>query len=389
MNAKNYRAETMSQALAEVKRDLGRDAVILHTRCIRKGGFLRLLGGRRIWEVTASPNVNVPDRAPTGQYVCDNPDARRPKAPAKPIPPPQPPAPATEGMAQEMSELRRLVQALVDRQPDSAPATAAAPGELERFRRVLLDQDVDEGLADALLDQVHAGLPDEQREDADLIYARLCQLIADRIGPAAPADSSPARVVALIGPTGVGKTTTVAKLAANAKLRRHKKVGLLTLDTYRIAAVDQLRTYAEIINVPLQAVLTPEELGQAVREFRQLDLILIDTAGRSQNDDRRLSQLRAFLEAARADEVHLLLSATASPRCARGVLDKFGTLGANRLILTKLDEVETMGAVLNVAAAATTPLSYVTTGQDVPDDIETPDPYQLAEQIMGEALHVA
>ena len=160
------------------------------------------------------------------------------------------------------------------------------------------------------------------------------------------------------------------------------------MDTYRIAAVEQLRTYAEIIGVPLHAVLTPEELRETVESLRDHDLVLIDTAGRSQNDRVRLNHLGKFVQAARADEVHLVIAATASSRCARQVMTNFAPLGANRVILTKLDEADSLGVVLNVSAAAGVPLSYVTTGQEVPDDIEAVDANRLADRLLG-GLHVA
>jgi flagellar biosynthesis protein FlhF len=159
-------------------------------------------------------------------------------------------------------------------------------------------------------------------------------------------------------------------------------VGLVTLDTYRIAAVEQLRTYAEIIEVPLRTVLSAGELHQAVHGMRDVDVVLIDTAGRSQNDQPRLNELRTMIAAAGADEVHLLISATANRRCARNVLDRFGSLGATKIVLTKLDEAETYGTILSFSAEPEAPLSFVTTGQDVPDDIEPADPWQLAQRVL-------
>jgi flagellar biosynthesis protein FlhF len=191
-------------------------------------------------------------------------------------------------------------------------------------------------------------------------------------------------VIALIGPTGVGKTTTIAKLAANHKLHEGRKVGLITIDTYRIAAVDQLKAYADIIEVPLETVLTPGELQQAVRSMADMDVVLIDTAGRSPNNRMRLSQLRSFLAAGAPDEVHLVVSATSSRACAKGTLEHFCPLGVNRIILTKLDEAETFGVILT-AASAGKPLSYYTTGQDVPDDIACADSRRLAGMIVEES----
>ncbi len=187
----------------------------------------------------------------------------------------------------------------------------------------------------------------------------------------------------MIGPTGVGKTTTIAKLAANLKLRQNRKVGLITIDTYRIAAVEQLRTYAQIIHVPLRVVMTPDELSAAIDEMDDLDAILIDTAGRSQRNVERLDELKEFLDAAAADEVHLVLSTTANVKNLQAAMDRFGSLGANKLILTKLDEAVSFGMILSIVKRMDAALSFVTTGQDVPDDIEVGQGRRLAQRILG------
>src|SRR5256885_1984087 len=186
-------------------------------------------------------------------------------------------------------------------------------------------------------------------------------------GPAAPGLR---RVVALVGPTGVGKTTTVAKLAANFKLVHGLRPGLVTVDTYRIAAVEQLRTYAEIIDLPLAVANAPSEMKPALDELGDVDLVLIDTAGRSPRDEVKIRELADFLAEARPDEVHLVLSAVAGERSLRSAVERFSVVRADRLILTKLDEADGLGGVLAVLGHADRPVSYLTTGQAVPDDIE-------------------
>ena len=184
------------------------------------------------------------------------------------------------------------------------------------------------------------------------------------------------------GPTGVGKTTTVAKLAANFKLAHGVRVGLITVDTYRIAAVEQLKTYAEIIDLPLAVVNDPVEMPRALDELGAVDLVFIDTAGRSPRDEVKIRELAEFLLQARPDEVHLVLSAVAGQRSLRSAVERFAMVQVDRLILTKLDEADSLGGVLAVLGLSSRPVSYLTTGQAVPDDIEPADRKRLARLIL-------
>ena len=192
------------------------------------------------------------------------------------------------------------------------------------------------------------------------------------------------KVVALVGATGVGKTTTVAKLAANFRLRSGIKMGLVTVDTYRVAAVEQLRTYAEIIELPMKVVTNPLEMRRALDDLAGLDLVLIDTAGRSPKDDLQIQELKSLLAEAHVDEVHLVLSLTTSLRGLEASAAKFAGAGTTALILTKLDEASGMGALLSVARRIKLPISYLTAGQAVPDDIEPAHPRRIARLVLGQ-----
>lgn len=386
METRTYQAVTMAKALVEVKRDLGPAAVILHTRRFRKGGMLGFIGGRTMWEVQASGNVNVLPRSAKGQYLPTT-------------APPGELASDTDGqvaaaeqamganqaaLADKMSEIHRMVGTLLDGGPDHSVQDLPQP--LADLRQHLLDQDVEADIADELIGELRSGLTDQEATSQSLLAERLTELIAGRIkttgGRSAPSQTSHRKLIALIGPTGVGKTTTIAKLAANYKIREKKSVGLITIDTYRIAAVDQLRTYAEIIQVPLDVVLTPGELHRAIQATSGLDVVLIDTAGRSQNNEMRLNELQRFTEAAGCDQVHVVVSAAGSPRVAAAAMERFAALGANGVIISKLDEAATFGMILNIASRSEAPIGYVTTGQDVPDDIAPADPSVLAKCIM-------
>jgi len=237
-----------------------------------------------------------------------------------------------------------------------------------------------------LLQQLRRELNPQQLADRAIVNARLGAYIEAMVpagGPVICDRSDRAKVVVLVGPTGVGKTTTIAKLAASFRLREHRSVALVTIDTYRIAAVDQLRTYAQILDVPLKVVLTPDEFRDVLAGLRSHDLIFVDTAGRSQNDTIKLNELRRFFESAKPDEVHLVLAGNCSHKVMLSAVRQFGSLGIDRVIFTKLDESVGFGVVLSVIKQVDAKLSYLTTGQDVPDDIEVGSGRRLAQLILG------
>ncbi|MCC5786579.1 MAG: flagellar biosynthesis protein FlhF [Phycisphaerales bacterium] len=248
----------------------------------------------------------------------------------------------------------------------------------------LVEQEVAAELAEDIIgevrDELHAG---EQR-DATIVRETVLRRLAIRL-PVAGEPQSAADgplTVALIGPTGVGKTTTLAKLAATYKLRRARRVGLITCDTYRIAAVEQLRTYADIIGLPLRVASGPDEMAAARRALADCDVVLIDTPGRSQHDQDRLGELSELLEAAKADEVHLVLSSAASESVLARTTERFLPLGPQRVVLTKLDEAVSFGFIPSVCKRSGLPLSFVTTGQEVPDHIETARSERLARLVL-------
>jgi len=379
----------MAGALQKVKRDLGRHAVILHTRTFKKGGFLGL-GGRNVVEITAttpSSDSVAGTRSASGPPRWSNDASVAPESPTSRPPPPAPfGSPGDESIRSDLGTIRSLVEELVSESRLSrAPAV---PSELFETYTDLLQRQVAEEIARDLLNRLRERLTGQELRDRQTVREHLARCVAEMIPEAGSIELDErlgrAKVVALVGPTGVGKTTTIAKLAAHFKLRERKHVGLITIDTYRIAAVDQLRTYARIIDVPLEVVLSPEELSDAVGRMRGLDLVLIDTAGRSQNDSIRLNELRAFFEKVRPDETHLVLSSTGTSVHLRSAIERFGTLGADRIIFTKLDEAVGFGVILGAVRTVEKRLSYVTMGQDVPDDIEVGRAADLARLILGE-----
>ena len=221
--------------------------------------------------------------------------------------------------------------------------------------------------------------------DAALVKARVAELLEDEIKVTGPitTEADKCRVVALVGPTGVGKTTTIAKLAANYRLREKRRVGLITVDTYRVAAVEQLRTYADIIDLPMEVVATPREMREAVARMSHLDLVLMDTAGRSPRDEVKIQELKSMLSEAEPDEVHLVLSSTAGAKSLISTAEKFADVGTTALLLTKLDEAHSLGHLVSLVRECRLPVSYLTDGQNVPDDIQVAERGAMAERVVG------
>ena len=297
-------------------------------------------------------------------------------------------------MRDELLAIRSMVGEVLQRQVTSSRSgpIPTMPQALFDMYLKLIGQDLSEELADHIVDDVREELALPELEDEAVVQEAVRRHLADYIPaadeavPLRTADGRPL-TIALIGPTGVGKTTTLAKLAATFKLRHRRKVGLITADTYRIAAVDQLRTYANIIGLPLQVVLTPGEMRQAVHALSDCDVILIDTAGRSQNDAGRLEELEQFLTAANPHETHLVLSSTAGEKVLLREAEAFSALGVEKVVLTKLDEAVSFGVLVGVIRQIGKKLSFLTTGQEVPDHIEAGRPERLAGLVLGEKVH--
>jgi len=432
----------MAEALEKVKNALGSDAVILHTRTLRKGGLLGV-GAKTVVEITASRDVNAlhpaerraiigrrMDRAGGGRSTrvdAGRSAIRMPQAEGAPVKPSGGAdlaastdlAAFSSALRGEMGELRAMVRQLLDR-PSTQPVSPVQdlPQELREYYTGLIQGDVAEEIAREVIAEARTRLAEcsdrfvsEDRElppgDAcerlkSLIPQVMVETIERMIPPCEPlrlAASGQTRFVAFVGPTGVGKTTTIAKLAAHFKLREGRRVGMITIDTYRIAAVEQIRAYADILGIPLEVVMTPEGMQEAIANLSGCDLVLIDTSGRSQRDIRRLDDLKAFLDVVRqldgraAEpgespeacplEIQLVLSCTAHPSQLLEVAEKFSALGVNRVVFTKLDEALGLGVILNVVRRLNLRLSYLTTGQDVPDDIEVGQCRRIAELILG------
>ena len=344
-----------------------------------------------------APPVRIADATPPREPGADRPPApvRFPQASQHPSPdsprsdaqPRTQPDQTSSELRQQIDQLQRMMGQVLEStrrtslamgKVDPTLAEPVEPGPLLELTNRLVDNDTPVAVADRIIGRVRDRLDPIELKDPLVVRQAVLREIEATIDTradsmlaiSAGAASGKPRVLALVGPTGVGKTTTVAKLAAACKLRHARRVGLITSDTYRIAAVEQLRTYAQIIGLQIKVVMSPEEMAGAVAALSGMDVVIVDTAGRSQHDARRLDELKAFVDAAGADETHLVLSSTVGETVLNRTAERFKVLGPDRVILTKLDEAVCTGQLVGLTARIGLPLSFVTTGQEVPDDIE-------------------
>lgn len=419
---RTYRASSLQEALELVRRDLGPDAAVLHTR-ESEGTMWRWLTGEREIEVVASTEVAVPSRWQPGdpmssrftsrpaelhtehhtelhtelhdeipsEFVGQVPTELPPAPlPAKLRPRPEAVAPAEaedykskfrEDLQQQAAELEEVAEQLWE--PLARPKNHNLPPLAERVASSLMATGVDLETAQRLAREAWASVHGERN------YATVRDQVARRCEDELPASGpitlhdGERRIVAVVGPTGVGKTTTIAKLAAHYRLREKRRVGLITVDTYRVAAVEQLRTYAEIIDLPLEVVSTPREMREALSRSLDLDLVLIDTAGRSPRDEVQIQELRSLLAEARPDEVLLAMSSVCQAAALTQAARRFAEVGVTGLVLTKLDEVETHGHWLPLVCQWHWPVRYLACGQHVPRDLLWMDRKKLVRTLLG------
>lgn len=353
MKIKRYLANNMPEAMEYIKRDLGPEAVIVSQRWVRQKGFLGFFLPRKL-EVTVAVEQSSPETL----------------------------AAAQESLAQDVAELKSMLKeaVLAPQRQNFAPETSS--DLLLKWRQILEELEINHELIGELLDNIRDDKGPWTPEKEEWVKETVEQRMAS-IFESARERTSNSGIYVFVGPTGVGKTTTLAKLAANLALFEEKNIALLTIDTYRIGAVEQLKTYGEILNVPVEAVLTPEELKEAVYRHRDKDLILIDTAGRPSSDQKMMAELQSFLNCIEPAEIFLVMSCTTKSKDLIRIAEDFEVLNYTQLIFTKTDETMSLGSIVNLVKSTSKPVAYVTTGQSVPDDIEACSPRKLAKLILG------
>ena len=249
----------------------------------------------------------------------------------------------------------------------------------------LVDNEVNEKFADEIMADIENSL--KRESNIDSILSAVYQKIILKLGEPKPIElGDKPKVVFFIGPTGVGKTTTIAKIASKYKVDYEKKVAFITADTYRIAATEQLQVYANILDAPMSIVYSKEELNEAIGKYAEYDLVFVDTAGFSHKNEEQKEDIRNLIQGVDPEytsEVYLVLSATTKYRDLLDIVDTYHTISEFKLIFTKLDETSTYGNLLNIKLYSDAELSYTTNGQNVPDDIELFDTQKIVKQLLG------
>ena len=349
MRIKTYEAKTMQDALQQIKEELGPSALILNTRYITKGTkWFGLVPGQRLIEVVAGlASSKIVDSSVENQI--------------------------TDPISEEDSN--RNVEAV-----SLQNIRNALDGMFQRQVEIGVNKELAQRLV-YILDDIFSQFLSQQKElrEEDVrseFKQRLSQVIQFSNG--LDFSQKEQQVIALVGPTGVGKTTTVAKLAAISSIMNHKSVGLISIDAYRIAAYDQLKTYAEIIGLPVELALSPQGARTAIDGYSNKDIIIVDSVGRSPNHEIHMAELHGYMQAIQPTEVHLTTTASVKFDDYIRIVDRYRTLDVNRLIFTKLDETTSLDTLVNGAYYTRFPLSYLGVGQTVPDDLEVADINKVA-----------
>lgn len=435
MIIKKYQGRTEEEAAGLARKELGEGVIVMSVKNVKKKGLLAWLR-KPLVEVTVAleeeserfvpakkeqPSVSASAAASTAAPVPVSASVReqaRPGALEKDTPITsawrQQAQEASEKSSTEMNAIGEKLDSLQslleqqfqkknggepEREPENTAETQAKPeepksAELVKFMKLLynmmLENEVDEKYINQIMDEIEK--LHKPNMPFDYALANTYQKMILKFGPTVeitPAEKGP-KIVFFVGPTGVGKTTTIAKLASRFSVDEKKKVALLTADTYRIAAAEQLKTYANILEVPFKVIYTIEEMENALAELKHFDYIFVDTAGHSHQNQAQKEAMTSFvnsLDGQAEKEVFLVLSATTKYKDLMQITDSYREMGEYKLIFTKLDETSAYGNLLNIRLYTGAGISYVTYGQNVPDDIEKFNPQKTVKQLLGGKKH--
>ena len=349
MNIQKYTGKNEQEIMRKIKDELGSSAIILNIRTIKSKGFMGLFK-KDVIEITAATDME-----------------------------------ATQKSTDQIPLKSKIEEPYEPPISEKKPYTTKSKIENLIYNH-LIDQEVEEEVARHLLEGTNVLSEDcDIQEVIRIVYHNISKAIGtpEIIEDSASTEADP-KVIFFIGPTGVGKTTSIAKLTADFSLRKQKKISLITADTYRIAAIDQLRTYAEILLVPLKVIYSTKELFEGIEEFKESDMIFIDTAGRSHKNGEQLQELKEMLNMFPDKKVYLVLSATTKFKDVISIANKYSDIcDKYAIIVTKTDETTSIGTILNLRYYIDKSLSYISFGQNVPDDIEIIDGGKYAKMLLG------
>lgn len=355
MKLRKYLANNVKDAMYQVKQDLGSDAIILSTRRIRSGGIFGLFS-RNMIEVTAASDIQPSDSGASPEKKHGN-------------------------LEKDVRELKSLLLGFQNPGAENGRDTHL----INKMKMILKENEVESHLINEMCLNALERLNGRELKEEARVRSEIKQEIIKHMAFFKNTNTTRPQILAFVGPTGVGKTTSIAKLAADLIINQKKKIALITTDTYRIAAVEQLKTYADIMNLPVEVVYTPEDLKTSLKKYKDFDNVLVDTSGISPKNKFQMIELKGLLETCEPHDVFLVMSASTRTKDLKKIYDDYKMFNVNGLIFTKLDETYVYGALLNITNYARCPLEYITTGQTVPDDIERAELDKVAKIILGES----
>jgi flagellar biosynthesis protein FlhF len=392
MKIKTFYAKSMQAALRSIKEQLGPDALILSSREFPPAGPGRVANGFEV--VAAVDEECLGQRGTEGDGILWSEGRREVNRGASRMLGPEDtyafsrrPVTNVSGEgdpAAAASAESTMPAGREERAAAGEPASALGEAPVQEFHRLLLSKEISESLASQLLEDACSSLRPEERKSTPALQRAFVTAACSRIARPAATDGLPSkRVVIFVGPTGVGKTTTIAKLGARLALKHRKKVVLLSLDGYRIGAVEQLKTFAGLMGMPFRFVPDTTELADAIGECAQRDYILVDTAGHGPRNAGPVFELGRFLETCRDTECHLVVSATTKPADIPEIISRFQCCNPDHLLFTKLDETTTLGPILNELVRTRKPTRYYSDGQRVPEDFHVAPPERIVNLVLN------
>lgn len=401
MIIKKFQAGTETDAIMLAREELGKDAIVMNIKTVRPRGVYRLFKKGMV-EITAAVDDNVSysnsDRifeeiqklkqSEPPREVKKEPGWSKDILPEEPIMEPKPRESAIE---QKLNDLQQLLEKQMqqasseEKKEESIEENDKSIACIQLIYNQLISNEVDEKYANQIIGEIERNI--KKDASVDNVLSNVYQKIILKLGQPVTIENEieKAKYIFFVGPTGVGKTTTIAKIASSLTLKKKLKVALITSDIYRIAAVEQLRTYANILGLPLKVVYNEEEMKAAKLDFSGFDVVLIDTAGRSHQNQEQKQDIERLLHAVPEEErqAYLVLSATTKYRDLIKIAESYREIVSYNLIFTKLDETDCIGNIFNIKMLTGAPLSYTTWGQNVPDDIGKINAQSIAKRLLG------